>query len=61
MNLTYYPFLKKIATTFSIPTESMNFTKASSLYDTLTVDLFLGRPWPKNFTQDDYLNLRHLH
>jgi len=40
----------------------MNFSKISSIYDTLTVDKYLGRPMPKyNFTEDDYLNLRHLH
>ncbi len=62
MNLTYYPFMKKMATTFNINASSMNFSKISSLYDTLTVDMYLGRPLPSlGFNDSDYLNLRHLH
>lgn len=62
MNLTYYPFLKKMGGVFNITPSQMNFSKISSLYDTLTVDKYLGRPMPKeNFTEDDYLNMRHLH
>lgn len=62
MNITYYPFLKRMSTVFNISLPTMNFSKTSSLYDTLTVDKYLGRPMPsKDFTDDDYLNLRHLH
>ena len=62
MNLTYYPFLRKMAAVFNISASTMNLSKISSLYDTLTVDKYLGRPMPEyNFTEDDYLNLRHLH
>ena len=39
----------------------MDVGTISSLYDTLTVDRYLGRPMPDNFTEDDYLNMRHLH
>lgn len=39
----------------------MNFSKVSSLYDTLTVDRYLGRPLPTGLSEDDYLNMRHLH
>ena len=40
----------------------MDFKKISGLYDTLTVDKYLGRAMPGgNFTEDDYLNMKHLH
>jgi hypothetical protein len=62
MNLTYYPFLKRMASVFNISMNNMNFSVLSSIYDTLTVDRFLGRPMPKqNFTEDDYANMKHLH
>lgn len=61
MVLTYTPFLRRVGQTFGIEPSAMNFSKISSLYDTLTVDKYLGRPMPKNFTEDDYLNMRHLH
>jgi hypothetical protein len=63
MNLTYYPFFKTMAAVFNISAASMNFSKISSLYDTLTVDQYLGRPFPpsENFTEYDYENMRHLH
>jgi hypothetical protein len=61
MALTYAPFLKKVGQTFGIEPTAMNFSKISSLYDTLTVDRYLGRPLPQNITEDDYLNMRHLH
>lgn len=57
----YTPFLKKMANMFNIQPASMNFSKISSLYDTLTVDKYLGRPLPADLTDDDYLNMRHLH
>jgi len=52
-----------MATLFDIqPIKNMNFSQVVSLYDTLTVDKFLGKPMPKNnFTDDDYVNLQHLH
>lgn len=46
---------------FNIPLSAMNFTKITNLYDTLTVDDYLGRPFPKdNFTREDYGNIVHL-
>ena len=51
MNLTYHPFLLKMASIFDVPSESMDFKKISGLYDTLTVDKYLGRAMPGgNFT-----------
>jgi hypothetical protein len=61
MVLTYTPFLRRIGQTFGIDPAAMNFSKISSLYDTLTVDKYLGRNMPDNFTDNDYLNMRHLH
>lgn len=61
MNLTYYPFLKRMTAVFNIPLSAMNFSKITNLYDTLTVDDYLGRPFPTaNFTRDDYDNIVHL-
>lgn len=53
--------MKQMSSIFNIPLASMNFSKISSLYDTLAVDKYLGRPLPSNFQESDYLNLRHLH
>ena len=39
---------------------TLNFSAISGLYGTLEVDKYLGRPMPSNFTDSDYLNLRHL-
>lgn len=46
MAITYRPFLRKLGQTFNIDVAAMNFSKVSSLYDTLTVDRYLGRPLP---------------
>jgi hypothetical protein len=61
MLMTYTPFLRSMGQIFNIDPAAMDFSKISSLYDTLTVDKYLGRPMPKNFTDGDYLNMRHLH
>ncbi len=61
MNATSYPFFKKMSQMFNINLSIMNFSRISSLYDTLTVDKYLGRPLPDDFTDADYLNQRHLH
>jgi hypothetical protein len=54
--------MKKMSTTFNISIGSMNFSKISGLYDTLTVDKYLGRAMPTSgFDESDFLNLRHLH
>ena len=61
MNLTYYPYLKKMADIFNIPLNEMDFQKNSYIYDTLTVDRYLGRPLPSNFYDADLANMKHLH
>lgn len=61
MIITYQPFLRRMGQMFNIEAAAMNLSKISSLYDTLTVDRYLARPWPADLTQEDYLNMRHLH
>jgi hypothetical protein len=61
MVLTYTPFLKRMATAFSIDAATMNFTKLSALFDTINVDKYLGKPLPSQITQDDYKNGMHLY
>ncbi len=52
MNLTYYPFMKKMGNMFNFTT--FNFSMMTKLYDTLLVDKYLGRPMPPSFTDGDY-------
>ncbi len=61
MALTYSPFMKRMATLFQIDPLSMNFTKLASLYDTVRVDRYLGRPLPAELTQADLSNMEHLY
>lgn len=37
------------------------FNSISSLFDTLIVDKFMGRPLPEGFSSSDLDNLQHLH
>ena len=48
MNLTYYPFMKKMGQMFNFTT--YNFSSMVGLYDTLLVDKYLGRSMPDEFT-----------
>ena len=61
MVLTYTPFLKKMATAFSMDTATMNLTKLAALFDTINVDKYLGKSLPSQITQDDYKNGMHLY
>jgi len=58
--MTYTPFLKKMATMFGADPLGMNFTKLTALYDTVSVDRYLGRSLPTEFTTADLTNLQHL-
>lgn len=58
MNLTYFPFIKKMTDIFNLT--SVNFQVLFLLHDALVVDKYLGKPMPPDFTEDDYLNLKHL-
>jgi len=51
--MTYYPFIRKVFDLFNLTlttNSSSTFQTISSLFDTLTVDKFMGRPLPSNFT-----------
>lgn len=61
MNLTYYPFLKKLTQLFfKNSTQVISIAQSVDLFDTLYVDKYLGKPLPSTLTQNDYLNLKHL-
>ena len=49
MHKTYGPFLQKMGTMFNLT--NMTIPVASSLFGTLTADIYLGRPLPKDFTK----------
>lgn len=59
MNLTYWPFLKKIATIFNI---SGNVTLAtlSTLNSDIECSIYNGRPLPPEFTPEDSKNIKHI-
>ena len=60
MNLTYAPFVNKMKSLFNITSDSFSLLSIGGLYDTLTCDKYLGRPLPKDFTDDDYQNMKHI-
>lgn len=61
MNLTYYPFLKKMTQIFfKNQTQTISIAQSVDLFDTLHVDHYLGKPLPSSITQSDYDNLQHL-
>lgn len=62
MNLTYYPFLKKLSVLYNIELSEMNFQTASNLFDSINVNLYMGKNiLNENFTQADFENLQHLY
>ena len=60
MNVTYTPFVRKLIQVFNLSSSS-TFQTLSSLFDTLVVDKYLGRPLPTGLNEDDFQNLQHLH
>lgn len=60
MTLTYTPFIKKTIQVFNLSSNATLQT-LSSLFDTLIVDKFLGRPLPSGYIDDDLMNLQHIH
>lgn len=58
--MTYYPFFKKMIQFFNM-SQNSTIQSLSSLYDTLIVDKYMGRPLPNGFTNDDLDNLEHIH
>lgn len=53
MNVTYYPFFKKLAPIFNFSLTTASFYTMVRVMDVVNVDNYLGRPLPSNFTQDD--------
>lgn len=60
MVMTYTPFIKKTIQVFNLPANS-TLQNLSSLFDTLIVDKFMGRKLPSGFSDDDLMNLQHIH
>ena len=61
MNLTYYPFLKKLTQIFfKNSSKVISIADSVSLYDTLYVDKYLGKSLPSTLTEGDFRNLEHL-
>lgn len=61
MNMTYYPFMKRMSTMFNFSmVTNGTFLSLLRSYDAATVDKYLGRPMPKGFTDEDYDNLEHI-
>lgn len=58
--MTYYPFVKRMIQLFNLSANS-TFQTLSSLFDTLIVDKYLGRPLPNGLSAGDLDNLQHLH
>jgi len=44
--MTYYPFIKRAAKIFNVTETNLTFQNMSSLFDTLTVDKYLGKTLP---------------
>mgnify|MGYP001315030872 CR=1 FL=1 len=59
MNMTYWPFIKRMANIFNI-SGNVTLSTMSSLNSGLECDRYIGRPLPKDFTEDDANNLKHL-
>ncbi len=45
---------------FGLSLPELNVGVMMELYDTVACDRYLGRALPPTFTEDDYMNLRHL-
>ena len=58
MQNTYSPFLKSMSGMFSTP--NLDINNVSTLYDAVSVDQYLSRTLPSDFTSDHFDNLRHL-
>jgi hypothetical protein len=59
MNSRYKPILDKLKQVFQL-TAPIELRNCSSLVDSITVDRFLNRPLPIQFTDADYKNVIHL-
>lgn len=60
MNITYFPFLVRMGQLFDFPMDSDSLYNMVNVYEIAGVDRFLGRPLPQGFSDQDYLNVKHL-
>jgi hypothetical protein len=51
--------MKRMSILFNFTLQNATFLQLVRCYDAAVVDLFLGRPWPNGFTQDDFKNVEH--
>lgn len=55
MNLTYYPFLKKMTQLFfKNQSETISIARSVDLFSTLYVDKYLGRELPETLSETDF-------
>ena len=59
MNSTYYPFMKRMGDLFNL-TGAVTLNTMQSLHGAVQIDQHLNKPLPSGFTNDDFLNLKHL-
>lgn len=57
MNMTYYPFFKKLSPMFNFSMSSVSLYTMLRVWDGINVDNYLGRPLPSNLTKDDEKNV----
>ena len=50
--------MKRMANMFNYTT--LNFSALTGLHDAIAVDKCLGNPMPAEFTEDDFINIRHI-
>lgn len=61
IDLHYMPFYVRMKQIFNIKSDiELNILVMVELYDVLAADRYLGRPLPSEFTQADFMNLRHM-
>ena len=58
MNMTYFPFTKRMAEMFNFST--LTLEAVDGLHDSIVVDKNLGKPLPDGFTDEDYRNIQHI-
>lgn len=59
MNMTYWPFLRRMTTMFNL-TGNVTLSTLASLNGDIDCDQYLGRKIPSGFTADDQKNLKHI-
>lgn len=59
MNVTYWPFIRKMANMFNL-TGNVTLSTMATLNSDIDCDQYLGRKIPANFTAEDQRNLKHI-